>query len=106
MSRVVMIDTQKAIRMVVESGKVEFGARSGKVYTLKGGAKLILMSNNCPKALKAEMEYYSKKSGVPLHEVDLTSIELGSACGKPFPISFLSDIYPGNSAIKKLTEEK
>src|SRR5271157_3467565 len=92
-------DVQKAIRMVVNTGKVEFGTRSGKSLAAHGGAKLILVAGNCPKILKDEIVQLCTKAGVPIKEMTFSSIELGSICGKPFPVLMLSVLETGDSDI-------
>ena len=99
------MDLQKSIRIAVETGKTEMGAKQGKLLALKGKAKLILISSNCPKNMKEEIVYNAEKSNLPHYEASFTSLEIGSICGKPFPVSVLSIIEPGNSDIMKITEK-
>ncbi|VVB73276.1 50S ribosomal protein L30e [uncultured archaeon] len=98
-------DVQKAIRMVVETGKVEFGTRTGASIAAHGGAKLMLLAGNCPKALRDEIVQLCSKSGVPLKEMPFPSIELGGICGKPFPVLMLSIMEEGDSDILALIKE-
>jgi len=98
-------DVQKAIRMVVETGKVEFGTRTGASIAAHGGAKLMLLAGNCPKALKDDIVPLCAKSGVPLKELQFPSIEFGSICGKPFPVLMLSIMEEGDSDILTLIKE-
>ncbi len=93
------MDIQKSIRMAVDSGKVEFGERSGRRFALKGGAKLILISKNCPKERRDNLAYLCDKSKISYLSLEFTSLEIGSICGKPYSISVLSIIEPGNSDI-------
>jgi len=95
------MDIQKSIRMAVESGKVEFGARSGLMCALRGDAKMILVASNCPKPVREEIFNAAKKSDVSIKGVEFTSMELGSVCGKPYPISILAIMDAGNSEILK-----
>lgn len=96
-----MADIQKAIRMLLETGKADFGARGARNHALRGTAKMILVAGNCPKALKDEILNNCSKSGIQCMETAFTSLELGSACGRPFPVSALSVIDAGNSDILK-----
>ena len=103
------IDVEKAIRMSVETGEVEFGTRSSKHLAMHGTAKLVLLAGNCPKALKDETIELCKNSKVPYKELPYPSIELGSIAGKPFPVLMFSVLDAGDSEILKLikeTEEK
>jgi len=99
------MDLQKNIRMVVETGKTQMGTRKGKLMALNGKAKLLIISKNCPKATVDEILHDCERSKTPYFIADFTSMEIGSICGKPFPVSVLSVIDAGNSEILKLTEK-
>ncbi len=94
-----MADMSKSIRLAVDTGKVRFGSRNAVKTALNGEAKLIVVAQNCPKMAKADITHYSKLSGIGLYYYDGTSLELGSLCGKPFPVSALSIVDAGNSDI-------
>ena len=94
-----MADIGRSIRLAVDTGKVKFGSRDAVKAALSGEAKLIILAENCPKAVKGDVEHYSGLSGVPLYRYGGTSMELGSLCGKPFPVSALSISEAGNSDI-------
>lgn len=99
------INFNKAIRMAVETGKVEFGSNGASAAALSGGAKMIIVAENCPKRLKADIEKYSKLSEVQVRTFGGSSIELGSLCGKPFPVAAMSVIEPGNSTLLETAKE-
>jgi large subunit ribosomal protein L30e len=98
------IDLEKAIRMSVDTGKVEFGTKTCKNLAAHGKTKLVLVAGNCPSALKKEINDLCKNSNVPCIEVKYPSIELGSLAGKPYPVLMMAVIEPGDSEILKLTE--
>jgi large subunit ribosomal protein L30e len=93
------MDVNRAIRMAVDTGDVTFGARGTATAASTGASKMIVIASNCPKKTRDEIEQNSKISGVPVIVFGGTSIELGSLCGKPFPVSTLSITDPGNSNI-------
>ncbi len=93
-----------AVRLTVESGKVEFGARRGLVSSLKAKAKLFIVAKNTPKDVKEKVIRYAELSKVPLIEFPGSSMELGSVCGRPFPVSVLSVYDPGSSNIMDLAK--
>jgi large subunit ribosomal protein L30e len=99
-----MADIDKAIRMAVDTGKVEFGVNSALRLASSGEARLIILSSNCPKKFKEDITYYSKLSKTAVCRFSGTSLELGSLCGKPFPISALSIHDPGNSNVLELVK--
>ncbi|MEM2974389.1 MAG: 50S ribosomal protein L30e [Candidatus Micrarchaeia archaeon] len=99
------MDLQKAIRIAVETGKTNMGARQARTLALKGGAALLIISSNCPKQIMEEIIHYAEKSKTPYYKANFTSMEIGSICGKPFPVSILSIIEPGNSDILRIIEK-
>ena len=99
-----MIDVDKAISTAVKTGKVSLGAGSAVQNAQTGKAKLIILAANCPKNVRADVEYYSKLSKVPLIIYKGSSLDLAAVCGKPFSVSALSIREPGDSEILKLTE--
>ena len=92
-----------AIRLAVESGKVGFGARAGMKSGLLGKAVLLVVATNTPSGIKESVQHYSGISGIPLIVFEGTSMELGSVCGKPFPVSVLSVYDAGASPIMELS---
>ncbi len=94
-----------AIRLAVETGNVEFGAKTGIKDSLLGKAKLIVVAANTPKELYEDLSYYSKLSLIPIITFEGTSLELGSICGKPYSVSVLSVYNAGNSNIMELIKK-
>lgn len=94
-----------ALRLTVESGKVQFGARTGMVAGLKGNAKLFVVAGNTPEETRQRLMDYAKSSKIPVIVFDGSSVELGSVCGKPFPVSVLSVYDAGTSNIMDLAKE-
>ncbi len=88
-----------AMRLAVESGKVEFGSKAGLRDLLLGKTKMVIVARNAPKPLREDVEKYGKLSGVPVVEFPGTSIEMGSICGKPFPVLLLTVRNEGVSNI-------
>ncbi|MEM4390025.1 MAG: 50S ribosomal protein L30e [Candidatus Micrarchaeia archaeon] len=94
-----MVDLAKAIRMAVDTGKVEFGTRRSLKLTLHGKPKLLILAANAPRAIRASLESKARAAGVPVKVYEGSSLELGSVCGKPYPVLALSILEPGNSPI-------
>jgi large subunit ribosomal protein L30e len=95
-----------AVRLAVESGKVEFGARAALVAGQGGKAMLFVAANNAPSESMEKVEKLAKASGVPIIVYDGSSMELGSVCGRPFPVSVLSVFEAGSSNIMELAKKK
>jgi large subunit ribosomal protein L30e len=86
-----MIDIARALKTAATTGDVRFGLAETKKSVKKGEAKLVVLASNCPEKEVA--------SGAKVLVFQGTNVELGSACGKPFPISALAIINPGESNI-------
>jgi len=99
-----MINIDKAIALAVKTGKVSFGANSALQNAKTGKSKLILLASNCPKAIKDDIEYYSKLSKIPVVTYRGTSMDLAEIAGKLFIISALSIRESGDSDILNLVE--
>ena len=89
------MDLTRELRNVVGSGKVHFGVRQAARAGEEGTAKLLIVAKNCP-----QRESFGKFKRT--YQFDGTNADLGSACGKPFTISVLTVIEPGESAIMDL----
>jgi len=97
-----MINVEKAIATAVKTGKVLFGTNLALQNAKTGKAKMIVVSTNCPKNIKEQIEYYGKISKVPIMTYNGTSIDLAAVCNKLFIISALSIRETGDSEILKL----
>lgn len=94
-----------AVRLAVESGKVEYGAKTGILASLKGKAKLFIVAGNTPSDVREKVQNYAKISKIPVISFEGSSMELGSVCGRPFPVSVLSVYDEGTSNIMKLAKK-
>lgn len=92
------MDIKRALRNVQDTGEVTIGIKVTLKQVKKKKIKLVIVAKNCPeedmKTLKA--------SKVPVHTYNGNNMELGAASGKPFSISTLGVISPGNSDILAL----
>ncbi len=94
-----------AIRLTVESGKVEFGSRTALKNSAAGKAKLFVFARNTPLKIRDPITKYSVISHTPIIEFDGNTIELGSVCGKPFTISVLAVYDVGASPLLDLVHK-
>ncbi|CAN7086847.1 unnamed protein product, partial [Brassica oleracea var. botrytis] len=66
--------------------------------------KVILISSNCPPLRRSEIEDYAMLAKVGVHHYNGNNVDLGTACGKYFRVSFLSIVNPdyvsGNKTVK------
>ena len=100
----VEIDVNKALRVVVKTGKVLFGSKSAQEAAQSGKAKLIILASNCPGVTRLDIEHSLKLSEVRLYTFQGSSIDLGAACGKPFPVAAMTLRDVGDSDILKILE--
>lgn len=99
MSKFGKSEIDKAISIAVRSGKILFGSNTAIKSALSGRAKMIVLASNCPKSIRERIEQYCKLSNIPLLVYPGSSIDLGSACGKPFAVAVLTIRDPGDSNI-------
>jgi len=88
------IDMTRALKTASTTGDVRFGLAETKKSIKKGEARMVVVSNNCP-----ERSLLPEGSKLKLIVFEGTNVELGNACGKPFPISALAVVSPGESNI-------
>ncbi|MCZ7392254.1 MAG: 50S ribosomal protein L30e [Candidatus Methanoperedens sp.] len=86
-------DISKVLRKVLTTGKVVIGGRQTLDAVKNGKAQVVVLSSNCLPETVNEMK------GVPVINYPGTGVDLGVACGKPFAITALAVIEPGESEI-------
>jgi len=89
------------LALVMKSGKYSLGYKTVLRGLRSSKAKLIIICNNCPPLRKSEIEYYAMLGKVGVHHYSGNNNDLGTACGKYFPVSCLSIIEAGDSDIIK-----
>lgn len=87
------MDLARNLRKAVDTGRVVFGVKETTRAMKSGKAKLVVISRDCPD------EDLHALGPDKVHEFPGTNAELGAACGKPFFISALAVIEPGESNI-------
>jgi large subunit ribosomal protein L30e len=98
-----VLDVHRAIRSAVSTGKVYIGARESRKALKRREAKLVIVASNCPEQFLKLLRRYKR---VGVYEFEGTNMELGAACGKPFSISVLTVVEPGESNIMTLKEQQ
>ncbi|MEE3270232.1 MAG: 50S ribosomal protein L30e [Candidatus Thermoplasmatota archaeon] len=95
------MDIARHLKQAMSSGEIVFGQRQTRSACANGDARLVMVAANCPS------EYISSLSeshpDVPVHQVLLVNSKLGAACAKPFPVSALCIIDPGQSDLLSLS---
>ncbi len=94
------MDIARQLKQGISSGKLVFGQRQTITQCSKGDAKLILVASNCPEAFIDDLR--NSHPSMPIHQVTMVNRQLGAACGKPFSVSSLCIIDPGQSDLLQL----
>ncbi|MBN2250931.1 MAG: 50S ribosomal protein L30e [Candidatus Altiarchaeota archaeon] len=104
-----MKDIRGDMGTVIKTGKILTGHNNVVSALLMGNPKLVLVSGNCALDVKERLVYYSRLSETPCMVMKESSVEVGSVCGKPFPVSVVAVMDEGESdmlnKIKKETEK-
>ncbi len=100
------VDVSRSIRMAVDTGKVLLGVQESRKNALSGGARLVIVASNCPAQTKQDLEHYCKAADISVMRFPGTSVELGTACGKPFPVSAMTVMEAGNSDVLEIAKRK
>ncbi|PIO03062.1 50S ribosomal protein L30e [Candidatus Micrarchaeota archaeon CG_4_10_14_0_2_um_filter_55_9] len=93
------MDLSKNVRLCVDSGKAELGSKKAFKLLLGGEAKLLILSGNCPEEAARDLRHAAKLANVNVADFSGTSLELGVACGKPFPVSAFTVLEAGDSEL-------
>ena len=76
------------IQSSVKSDKSIIGYRETIKFLKSGGkVKYAIIADNIPETMDTELKQNSKVAGTKLEKFDGTSKDLGTACGKPFPVA-------------------
>ena len=86
-------DINKALRSVLSTGKVIIGSKQTINAVKNEKAQVVVVSSNCPEKTLDEVK------GVSIVRFPESGVEMGVACGKPFPIAAMAVEEPGDSDI-------
>jgi large subunit ribosomal protein L30e len=87
------MDINRALRTATKTGEVTFGVSQAKKAIANKQGKLIVIATNCP------ANELREQKDIPVMEFPGNNRELGSACGKPFSVSVVTVLKPGESQI-------
>mmetsp|Transcript_8580 Transcript_8580/g.12651 ORF Transcript_8580/g.12651 Transcript_8580/m.12651 type:complete len:110 (+) Transcript_8580:32-361(+) len=87
------------LALVTKSGKYNLGINETLHNLRTAKAKLVIIANNLPPMRRSEIEYYAMLSKTLVHLYDGNNVDLGTACGKLFPVSVMSVTEAGDSDI-------
>jgi large subunit ribosomal protein L30e len=93
------MDLAHALKVALQTGKVRIGLTETLEVAQSKKARLLIVAKSCPDVKLTKERKFDR---IPIYHYDGTAVELGAACGKPFPISALAVVDPGSSAILTL----
>jgi len=80
---------EELIQEAIKKKKIILGYRNSIKFIKVNTPKLIVISNNLPENSRKEIEQNAKVGKMKLEVFKGTSRDLGTFCGKPFPVSTL-----------------
>ena len=99
------IDTN--IKVSIKTGKILYGRKQVLREMRQNPFKMLIVANNIPKDLELELNHYNKlsKEKMYIHRYKGSSWDLGLACAKPYMISVIGIIDPGDSDLYSLKSQ-
>ncbi len=89
-------DITKVLRSTLSTGKVLIGTKQTLDAVKNGKAQVVIVSSNCLEQTLKELR------GVAIIKYPGSGVDLGAACAKPFSITALAVLDPGESEILSL----
>jgi|TARA_B110000967_G_C18891155_1_gene567489 large subunit ribosomal protein L30e len=96
------MDLIRQLKQGMNTGTLLFGQRQAMSACSKGDARMILVAANCPVNYISDLK--NNHPDVTIHQVTMVNRQLGAACAKPFPVSALCIIDPGQSELLTLSQ--
>ena len=93
------MDFNVSLRRAIKTGDVILGQNQIEQCINEGKAQMVVLAGNCPETFK---NLISSLDGLFIYTYDGSSVQLGKACGKPFMVSALAVVDPGESDLLNL----
>ncbi|OPX68736.1 MAG: 50S ribosomal protein L30e [Methanoregulaceae archaeon PtaB.Bin056] len=93
------MDFNASLRRAMKTGEVLLGQNMTAQSIDNGSAQMVVVAGNCPENFR---EMLKSKDNLFVYTYEGSSVQLGKACGKPFMVSALAVINPGESDILSL----
>jgi large subunit ribosomal protein L30e len=90
------MDFNDSLRRAVRTGNVLLGPNRTEKCIKEGKARMIVLAGNCAQDLRLKI---TPNENMSIHSFEGSSAALGKACGKPFAVSSLAIVSPGESDI-------
>ena len=92
----------QSIASAVSTGTCKVGAKSSLDALRTGEAKLVIIAANCPQNEREDLERFAQLGEIKIRIFEGTSWDLGETVGKPFMVTAIAVIKPGDSKILKM----
>ncbi len=96
---------ENPIKLLYKTGKVVLGSRRAVKLVKLGKAVGVIIASNIPRHVLEDFTYYARLGNVKVIRYPGSSYELGALLGKPFPVSVIAIIEPGESNILEVGEQ-
>ena len=93
------MDFNASLRRAIKTGNVILGQNETEQCIKEGKAQVVVIAQNCPEKFRDRIK---GEKNLFIHTFDGSSVALGKACGKPFMVSTLAIVDPGESDILTL----
>ena len=93
------MDVAYEIRRVIETGDVLIGTEECLNALKNKNVRFIIYADNISEDTAEDIKYYCKVLEIPFYNFKGSSVELGAVAGKPYVISVIAVINPGESNI-------
>jgi large subunit ribosomal protein L30e len=90
------MDFKTSLFRALKTGTVVLGPVRTEKCVSEGTARMIIVARNCPTTIRTKI---TGKMNPFIHTFEGSSLTLGNVCGKPFSVSTLAIIDPGESDI-------
>jgi len=99
-----MINLSRELKVAFRTGKVVYGFKRVKTLLLSKKVAGVIVAKNARRDIVEQLRYYARISGVPIYLFEGDSWDLGRLIEKPFMVSSIAIIDPGESEITSLFE--
>jgi len=96
------VSIEKELKGLIRSGKYYLGVERTLKSIMLSKVKMVIIADNMPKNIRKKIEMLTEHNNIPLYVFNGTSVELGALIGKPFKVSAIGVIDPGESKILEL----
>ena len=102
------LDIDTNIKVAYKTGKVIYGKKQVLKELRDNPFKMLILAKNCPLELESQFSYYNSlmKNQLFIYKYKGSSWDLGLACAKPYMISVIGVIDPGDSDLLSLRTKR